>query len=76
MDFWVQFSDGSKAQFAICFDCFEVITQEQINDIMQSQILNWGQEIYNQLNWYITKAVNLKITKWVKTKDALTITDK
>ena len=71
LEFWVQFSDNSKAQFAICSDCFDKITQEQLDEIMERQKVSWGQEIQAQLNWYIKQAINLKITKHSKTKEGL-----
>ena len=65
-DFNVTFNDGKTAKFAICGDCFQKLTQEQIDKIMQSQIVNWGIEIQKQLSWYIAKAIHLRITKWEK----------
>jgi hypothetical protein len=70
-EFWVKFSDGSKACFAICSDCFDKITPEQLDDIMKRQKVSWGQEIQAQLNWYVKEVVNLKIVKHAKTKEGL-----
>lgn len=64
MEFNVEFNDGSNANFGICEDCFKVLTQEQADEIIKRQIVSWGLEIQAQLNWYIQKAVHLKITKW------------
>jgi hypothetical protein len=70
-EFWVKFSDGSRAQFAICSDCLEKLNQEQLDKIMESQKVSWGQEIQAQFNWYIKQAINLKIIKYAKTKEEL-----
>jgi hypothetical protein len=67
-EFWVKFSDESKAQFSICEDCYSKITQEQLDAIMQSQIVNWGEEITKQMQWYYTQAVHLKIVKHARDK--------
>jgi len=69
--FWVKFSDGSQAQFSACEDCYKVITQEQLDDIMASQKVNWGWEISKTLQWYYDKAIHLKIAKHAKEKDGL-----
>jgi len=71
MDFWVQFSDSTRAIFAICQDCYKNITQEQLDGIMQSQIVSWGDDIQKQLLWYINKAIFLRIDKHAKDKDGL-----
>ena len=70
-EFWVKFSDGSRAQFAICPDCFNAITQEQLDKIMERQKVSWGMEIQAQLSWFIKKAINLKIIKFSKDKDGI-----
>ena len=70
-EFWVKFSDGSRAQFAICLDCFNAITQEQLDKIMERQKVSWGLEIQAQLSWFIKKAVNLKIIKFSKDKNGI-----
>lgn len=71
MSMWVKFSDGSRAEFSICSECFDKITQEQLDELVARQKLNWGIEIQKTLEWYITKAVNLKIVKHAKTKEGL-----
>lgn len=71
MSLWVRFSDNSQAEFSICQDCYKNITQEQLEDILKSQIVNWGMEIAMQLQWFYKKAVHLKIVKHAKTKDGL-----
>jgi Zn-finger protein len=71
MEFWVRFSDGSKAKFGICSDCLKVSTQEQIDKILEKQKINWGQEIQATLNWYVHKAINLKVIKWAKEENGL-----
>ena len=70
-EFFVKFNDGGHATFAICEDCYAKLTQEQMDEIMRSQIVNWGIEIQKQLSWYIAQAVHLKIIKWSNTKDGL-----
>lgn len=70
-EFWVSFSDGSRACFAACEDCYRVIAPEQLAVIMQRQVVSWGQEIAAQLKWYYTKAVHLQITKHARSKDGL-----
>jgi hypothetical protein len=67
-EFWVAFQDGTKAQFAICEDCYSKITQEQLDGILSSQLINWGEEIASQMRWFYTQAVHLKIVKHAKTK--------
>ena len=71
-EFWVKFSDESRAQFAICPDCFNTINQEQLDKIMERQKVSWGMEIQAQLNWFIKKAINLKIVKFSKDKNGIT----
>ncbi len=71
-EFWVLFSDESRAQFAICPDCFDIISQEQLDKIMERQKVSWGQEIQAQLNWFVKKASNLKIIKFSKDKNGIT----
>ncbi len=71
LEFWVKFSNGNNAKFAICSDCLDKITQEQLDEIMERQKVSWGQEIQAQLNWYIKEAVNSKIVKYAKTKEEL-----
>lgn len=71
MEFWVKFSDESRATFGICLDCLDKITQEQLDELIERQKINWGLEIQKQLTWYITKAINLKIIKHAKTKEEL-----
>ena len=71
VEFWVRFSDNSFAKFAICFDCLDKITQEQLDEIMERQKISWGKEISKSLIWFYQKACHLKITKWAKTKEGL-----
>jgi len=71
LEFWVKFSDGSRAQFAICSDCLATITQEQLDDIMERQKNNWGLEIQATLNWFVKTASHLKIVKHSNTKEGL-----
>lgn len=71
MEFWVKFSDESRATFAICLDCLDKITQEQLSKIMERQKVNWGFEIQKQLLWYVENAINLKIVEHAKTKAEL-----
>lgn len=68
MSFWVKFSDDSKAEFAICQDCYSVVTQEQLDEIMRRQIVSWGEEIQAQMRWFAKIAVHLRIIKWSKDK--------
>jgi hypothetical protein len=70
--FFVKFSDDSVAEFSICKDCYSTITQEQLGEIMKSQIVNWGIDISKQLRWFYGVAVHLKISKYAKLKDELT----
>lgn len=72
MEFYTRFSDNSIAKFAICKDCYDKITQEQLDKIIRSQIVNWGLEISKQMLWYAQKAVHLKIIKHGKDKNAVT----
>lgn len=71
-EFFVLFSDNSRASFSICEDCYKNITQEQLDEIMKSQIVNWGWEISQTLNWFYTNACHLKIVKHSKEKSGLT----
>ena len=82
MTFYVLFNDGTKAEFAICKDCFNTLNQEKLDKIMSDEIYTWGMEIINtplsllnlskQLEWYVNTAVHLKIAKHGRTKDELT----
>lgn len=71
MEFFVKFNDNSIASFSICKNCYGKVSQEDMDKIIQSQIVNWGIDIENTLKWYYTKAVHLKITKWANTKNEL-----
>jgi hypothetical protein len=71
MEFFVKFNDGSIASFSICKECYAKATQEDMDKIIQSQILNWGIDVEKTLRWFYTKAVFLKIDKWGVTKDAV-----
>lgn len=76
MLFWVKFSDGSKAQFAICRDCFNTLDDKKIKTLNDDQRYSWGMEILNgplgilqfaaQLKWYVEKAVFLEIVSWAR----------
>ena len=70
-NFFVKFHDGTIAEFAICKDCFFVLTQEQIDKIVESQKVNWGMEIQFQLQWYINEAIHLKAVKWAEKREGL-----
>ena len=70
-EFWVRFSDGSRAQFSICSDCLENITQEQLGSIMQRQRISWGLEIQAQLDWYVKSVSGMSIIKYANTKEEL-----
>jgi len=71
MEFWVRFNDGNNATFSICETCYSTITQEQLDEIMKSQIVNWGLEIASQLQWFYKIAVHLKIVAHAKEKSGL-----
>ena len=70
-EFFVLFNDNSRASFSCCEECYKNITQEQLDEIMKSQILNWGLEIIQTQTWYSRKAVHLKIIKHGRMKDEL-----
>jgi len=63
-EFVVTFTDGTKANFAICEECLKVLTMEQVQEILKRQIVSWGQEIQASLNWYIQEAIHLRVDKW------------
>jgi hypothetical protein len=71
-EFWVAFQDDTKAQFSICEDCYSKITQEQLDEILKSQVMNWGMEVEANLRWFYTQAVHLKIVKHARDKSGLT----
>jgi len=64
-EFVMYFTDGTKANFAICRECLKTLTKEQAQEILKRQIVSWGQEIQAQLNWFMQDAVHLKIDKWI-----------
>jgi hypothetical protein len=79
--FWVRFNDNSKAQFAICKECFIELNQAQINALMEDQKYTWGMEIINsalsiaetfkQWSWFVNEAVFLEIIKWSEKEDGI-----
>lgn len=71
MEFFVKFSDGSKANFAICKECFKNLTQEQVDKILQRQLVNYGAEIQSQMVWFYKIAIHLKVAKWSENKKEL-----
>ena len=71
IEFWVKFSDESKAQFAMCSDCLDKITQEQLNELMERQKVSWGEEISATFRWFYKEVCHLKIVKWGRTKEEL-----
>ena len=71
MEFWVRFNDGTKAQFAICSECFPQLTTEQLKNIMASQKVSWGMEIEATVRWYATKAIHLEIVAHAKEENGL-----
>jgi len=72
MSFWVEFQDGTKAEFSICSECYKNISQEMLDRIIASQKVNWGIEIARQMQWYYEEAIHLRIVKQATTKDGLT----
>jgi len=69
--FFVKYTDGTVAEYAICKDCRPELTKELVEEICENQIFTWGQEVVRQMVWYSTEAVFLKPEKWANTKDGL-----
>lgn len=70
-EFFVLLNDNSKITFAICQECFDKLTMEQLQEIMRRNIAAWGEEIQKQLEWYSKTAVHLRPVKWAKDKSGL-----
>ena len=69
--FFVEYTDGTIAEYAICKTCRPLLTKEQINEICENQIFTWGQEVLRQVVWYNSEAVFLKPLKWADNKSGL-----
>ncbi len=71
MDFFVKLDDKNRASFACCQECFDKITQEQLNMILERQKVNWLKEIQAQLDWFAREVLNYKIIKYARNKEEL-----
>lgn len=69
--FFVRYTDGTNAEYAICKDCRPKLTKEQVDEICENQIFTWGQEIVRQQIWFSTEAIFLRPKSWADTKEKL-----